>query len=244
VQIPGVQWNGAQSAPVGRQLPIDIQAPDLRRAMQPEYESTWDLYRSQTNQLGQQTPAAGGTYRTPGQYSATSGFTGQQAGTAPINLPTSGGLENYDDARGRLAQMNQQQQAILLQTPSNSIRSAATEARGAAPVIPPPSDLMTPTWGNQSVIPPAWPSRQVGEADYRVRGYDQERDSMPQYERGDANRGVVTPDRYPSAGSASSQRVPNYPSASSGSSQSNAGYADGGSSNGLPAIVPGSRNGY
>lgn len=241
VQIPGVQWNGAQSAPIGRQLPTDIQAPDLRRAMQPEYESTWDLYRSQTNQLGQQTPAAGGTYRTQGQYSATSGFSGQQAGTAPINQPTSGGLDNYDDARGRLAQMNQQQQAILLQSPSNATRSAATEARGAMPIIPPPSDLMTPTWGNQSVIPPAWPSRQTGEADYRARGYDQDRDAMPQYERGDANRGVVTPDRYPSANSSSPQRVPNYPSASNGSAQSNAGYPSG---NGLPAIVPGARNGY
>ena len=244
VQIPGVQWNGAQSAPIGRQLPTDIQAPDLRKAMQPQYESTWDLYRSQTNQLGQQTPAAGGTYRTQGQYSANSGFTGQQPGTAPINLPTTTGLENYDDARGRLAQMNQQQQAILLQSPSNATHSAATEARSAMPIIPPPSDLMTPTWGNQSVIPPAWPSRQAGDADYRVRGYDQNQDSMPQYERGDANRGVVTPDRYPSANSSSSQRVPNYPSASGGNSQSNAGYPNGASGNGLPAIVPGTRNGY
>jgi len=246
VQQPSIHWNGSQLPPVDRQLPTNIQVPDLRQAGQPQYESNWDLYRQQGNQYGQQTPAPSATYRSQNQYSAASGHNGAaQAGGAPIGLPATGALTNYDDARGRLAATNQEQQQLLLRSPADAIRSPASEQRNLGPAIPSPSEMMTPTWGNQSIIPPAWPMRTGADQDYRARGYDQADGAASQYERNDngaAARGVVNPERYPSASSA--QRPPTYGGGSSATSQSNANYSNANSGNGLPAIVPGSRNGY
>lgn len=242
VQLPGVQWNGAQSAPALRQLPTNIQVPDLKQASQPQYESNWDLYRQQVNQLGQQTPAAPSTYLSQNQYSAGSSFNQTpQAPNAPTSLPSVGAMSSYDEERLKLSRMNQQQQEILLRSPSGTVVSPATEQRAYTPVLPSPSDQMIPTWGNQSIVPPAWPSRTESDPNYRARGYDAPPAAATQYDRGEegSSRGVVTPDRYPSAG----QRSTNYGGSQGRDSQSNAGYS---SSNGggLPAIVPASRSSY
>ena len=242
VQLPGVQWNGAQSAPALRQLPTNLQVPDLKQAGQPQYESNWDLYRQQVNQLGQQTPAAPATYLSQNQYSAGSSFNQTpQAPEVPTSLPSVGALSRYDEERLRLSQMNQQQQEILLRSPSSSVVSPATEQRNFTPVLPAPSDQMIPTWGNQSIVPPAWPSRTEEDSNYRARGYDAPQASASQYDRGDegSSRGVVTPDRYQSGG----QRPASYSGSQVPATPSNAAYSNN-NGGGLPTIVPGSRNGY
>jgi hypothetical protein len=92
---------------------------------------------------------------------------------------------------------------------------------------------MTPTWGAQSIAPPAWPSRTNDDPNYRPKGFD-----MPAAPGVTANYGdssVVVPDRYPGAPTPTQpapQNSGNYPVYN----------AAGGA--GLPSIVPGARAVY
>lgn len=240
LQAPQQLWNGAQASAPGRILPTNIQAPDLRQAGHPDVESNWDLYRQQTNQLGQQTPGPSANYRTQNQFSAGSPFNGVNpagappAGSAaPASLPPIEALQTYDAERARAFRTDQQNQQLLSRSPSNAIPSPASQQRALEPRMAAPADQMIQTWGNQSIVPPAYPSRTADEP-YRSKDFDRSVETPAQYQslQNDYGAGTVIPERYPGAG----QFPANY--------NSSAGRSTGATGNGnyrsseLPAIVP------
>lgn len=241
LQAPQQLWNGAQTPPPGRILPTNVQIPDLRQAGHPDVESTWDLYRQQTNQLGQQTPGPSANYRTTNQFAAGSSFNGvnpagapPSGSAAPASLPPADALQSYDAERARAFRMEQQNQQLLSRTPSNAIPSPASQQRSLDPNMAAPADQMIQTWGNQSIVPPAYPSRTAEESSYRTKDFDRGGEAPSRYQplENDYQAGTVIPERYPGSNPPPS----NYSSSSTRSSgaASPGGYR----SSALPAIVP------
>ena len=241
LQAPQQLWNGAQASAPGRILPTNLQVPDLRQAGHPDVESTWDLYRQQTNQLGQQTPAPSANYRTTNQFAAGSPFNGvnpagapPSGAAAPTSLPPVDSLQTYEAERARAFRMEQQSQQIISRTPSNAVPSPASQQRMLDPNMAAPADQMIQTWGNQSIVPPAYPSRMADESSYRAKDYDRGVEAPSQYQplQNEYQAGTVIPERYPGSNPPPS----NYSSSSSRSSgaTSPGNYR----SSALPAIVP------
>jgi Flp pilus assembly protein TadD len=231
VQQPGTMWNGSQFTPPQRHLPTNLQPPNLQDAAHPNLESTWDMYRQQTNSLGQHAPAPSSTYTTQNQFSPGSQFNANpNAPLTPTSLPASGQLNH--SSQNAVYATNMQAQGFVGQSPANAIVSPANQQRNLEPVLPAPSSLMTPTWGNQSIAPPAWPSRTADDPNYRPKGFDMP--AAPGTNANSSDSNVVVPDRYPAAptGQQPPQNPGNYPA------------YNGASSAGLPSIVPGARAVY
>jgi Flp pilus assembly protein TadD len=129
-------WNGAQYPQPGRQLPTDRQIPDLSQAFQQPGGPSSALATG-PNSLGQQNPALGQYYTTPGQFGgnpqtpAPGAAEGQQPQwtNSSYQEPTAApggnfGLQGYEQLRSQYdAQMNAQIQQVQGQYPSSMMSS-------------------------------------------------------------------------------------------------------------------------